>query len=138
MISIRRIVPKGLGAQFKAAPEAVEKGMREAAEAIQADMEKTTAGWKHEVTFSIDKSGDGYTIGTDDQIWTYQDEGTRPHVILPRRARVLRFEVGGDLVFAHRVNHPGTKARLFTKQLQKSWQRGVVPFIRAALEEHFK
>lgn len=40
----------------------------------------------------------------------YVDRGTKPHVILPRNARVLRFEVGGDTVFARRVNHPGTKA----------------------------
>lgn len=35
-------------------------------------------------------------------------DGTRPHVIVPVRARVLRFEVGGDVVYAARVNHPGT------------------------------
>ncbi len=37
--------------------------------------------------------------------------GTRPHVIRPRAARVLAFDVGGRRVFAHRVNHPGTKPK---------------------------
>ncbi|MFF3096828.1 hypothetical protein [Streptomyces cyaneofuscatus] len=40
-------------------------------------------------------------------------DGTRPHVIRPRRASVLRFELGGRTVFAKRVNHPGTRANNF-------------------------
>lgn len=41
----------------------------------------------------------------------YVHEGTGPHVIEPRTAQVLRFTVGGDVVFARRVNHPGTRAQ---------------------------
>lgn len=40
-------------------------------------------------------------------------DGTRPHVIRPRRKRALRFQVGGRIVFATRVNHPGTRPRPF-------------------------
>lgn len=40
-------------------------------------------------------------------------QGARPHVILPRNARVLRFEVGSRIVFARRVNHPGQRAQPF-------------------------
>jgi hypothetical protein len=40
-------------------------------------------------------------------------DGTRPHVIRPRRARALRFEMGGRAVFAAHVQHPGTKAAPF-------------------------
>lgn len=39
----------------------------------------------------------------------YTDEGTRPHVIRPRSKKVLRFKVGGRVVFARQVNHPGFK-----------------------------
>ena len=39
------------------------------------------------------------------------EKATRPHVIRPRRARVLRFQVAGRTVYATRVFHPGTKAR---------------------------
>lgn len=38
------------------------------------------------------------------------EKGSRPHIIVPRRASVLRFEVGGRVVFAKRVHHPGTQA----------------------------
>lgn len=37
--------------------------------------------------------------------------GTRPHVIVPRRGRYLRFQVGDRTVYARRVQHPGTPAR---------------------------
>lgn len=40
-------------------------------------------------------------------------QGARPHVIRPRNARVLRFEVGSRIVFARRVNHPGQRAQPF-------------------------
>lgn len=47
-------------------------------------------------------------------------EGTRPHEIRPRHARALRFQIGGRVIFAQRVRHPGTRA---------------VPFLAAAVAE---
>lgn len=149
------IIPKGLAAKFKAAPDAVAKGMDDAAEAVKKDYELTTQGWKHGVTFTVTTQGANRTVSTADDIWRYVDEGTKPHVIVPKRGRVLRFAVGGRaktapgkltsgsgskggaVVFRPRVNHPGTKARLFSQQIAKRWARGVAPFIRQALAEHF-
>lgn len=45
----------------------------------------------------------------------YVHEGTRPHLIRPRRAKALRFQVGGRTVYAMRVSHPGTRARPFLR-----------------------
>lgn len=54
------------------------------------------------------------------------DRGSRPHVILPRRARVLRFESGGMTVFARRVNHPGTRAKNWWEPvLRDAWPRAL-------------
>lgn len=40
--------------------------------------------------------------------------GTRPHIIRPRKKKgVLRFEVGGEVVFAKVVRHPGYKGDNF-------------------------
>lgn len=37
------------------------------------------------------------------------ERGSRPHLIVPRRASALRFTVGGRVIFARSVNHPGTR-----------------------------
>lgn len=54
----------------------------------------------------------------------YVERGTRAHVIRPKRARALRWaagnptlsgrpRAGGNVRFAKRVNHPGTRAQPF-------------------------
>lgn len=46
----------------------------------------------------------------------YVTGGTRPHIIRPRRAQALRFTVGGRVVYAKFVMHPGTKPNDFLRQ----------------------
>jgi hypothetical protein len=44
----------------------------------------------------------------------YVNDGTRPHVIAARNRKYLRFVThGGQIVFAKRVQHPGTKPTYF-------------------------
>jgi hypothetical protein len=44
----------------------------------------------------------------------YVHEGTRPHVIVPRKAKALAWKgTGGKVRFAKRIRHPGTKANPF-------------------------
>ena len=63
-------------------------------------------GWAH------------YVIGTPVEYAPFVEFGTRPHLILPRRARALRFVVDHMLVFAKRVEHPGTKPqRVFARSI---------------------
>ena len=40
----------------------------------------------------------------------FHHEGTMPHEIHPRFKRALKFTMGGFIVFARRVYHPGTRA----------------------------
>lgn len=40
-------------------------------------------------------------------------EGTGPHKITASPGRIMRFNVGGKVVYAHKVNHPGTKPRKY-------------------------
>lgn len=39
----------------------------------------------------------------------FVEQGTRPHVILPRNAKALRFVINGQVIFAKKVNHPGSR-----------------------------
>jgi hypothetical protein len=43
-------------------------------------------------------------------------DGTRPHLIRPRRAKALRFEVDGSVVFSRLVRHPGTRPNPFLQR----------------------
>jgi len=55
-----------------------------------------------------------YTIGSDVYYAPFVNDGTRPHIIRPRRpGGTLRFTVGGRVVYAKVVHHPGTRARPF-------------------------
>jgi hypothetical protein len=46
----------------------------------------------------------------------YVESGTRPHEIRPVRARALRFVIGTEVVFAMRVQHPGTRPQPFVRE----------------------
>jgi hypothetical protein len=54
-------------------------------------------------------------VGSNDPIALWHHEGTVPHVIVPRRRRWLVFywRRVGAVVFAKRVNHPGTQPNRF-------------------------
>lgn len=61
------------------------------------------------------------TISAWDRKAMMHHEGTRPHIIRPRNAKVLRFKVGGKVVYASLVRHPGTKPnRFLTDNLPKT------------------
>ncbi|SRR5712691_2067245 len=65
-----------------------------------------------------------------------QEVGTRPHVILPRKSGgYLRFEVGGRVVFAKKVNHPGTKPTPWLHEAFDTLKPSFQPAINTAL--HF-
>lgn len=49
----------------------------------------------------------------------YLEFGTKPHPIVARRRKALRFTVGGNLVFRRRVMHPGTSATRFLHNATK-------------------
>lgn len=57
----------------------------------------------------------------------YVREGARPHIIRPRGARALRFEVDGRVVFANVVHHPGARPNDFLGRALRLGRRVHVP-----------
>lgn len=67
---------------------------------------------------------------------------TAPHLILPKKASVLRFEAGGKTVFARKVNHPGSKMpersflrsslRDMSEQISREMKESVIKAIKEA------
>lgn len=65
----------------------------------------------------------------------YVNFGTKPHTILPRTKKVLKFKIGGKVVFATRANHPGTKANPFVERTVTRSEGGVNRFFDTALDD---
>lgn len=55
----------------------------------------------------------GYVVRVGAEYGVFVDQGTRPHVILPKRKPFLAFQKDGRWIFTKRVNHPGTKPTFF-------------------------
>jgi hypothetical protein len=70
---------------------------------------------KHKIRPIVSTTGAGGLgiIMVDHPAVTFVLYGTRPHVIVARNKKVLKFKVDNRDVFARRVNHPGTKANNF-------------------------
>lgn len=125
---------------------AIVAAARKASHEIVLDYRETTRSWNHkpvfEVVINVNPNIE-ILVGTDDEIYGYVDEGTKPHIIKPKRARALSFQWGGKgsymaktkpgvigsqpggprgpMVSFKQVHHPGTKARGFSKAIDKKW-----------------
>jgi hypothetical protein len=133
---------------------AVENGMQAAAEGVRADFYATTNTWERGVSFTISRPGAfRRIIGTDDEIWTMLNQGTKPHLIYPRRAKALAFATGGRAKTKPRVlgssagsqgstfvttrgpvQHPGTKAREWDTTAQKKWQQELATVVQRSVD----
>ncbi len=61
--------------------------------------------------------------------------GSRPHEILPRNGKFLRFEKDGRVIFARRVNHPGNRPFRYMRDSFAENSADGVQRIRAAVQE---
>lgn len=81
-----------------------------------------TGALKRSINFRLVQTGGGLVavIGSDNRIALMHHQGTRPHIIVPRRAQTLRFYSRGRIVYSKLVHHPGTKPnRYLTDNLRR-------------------
>lgn len=156
MIRLTVIKPNAKKVLFTRFADAARQGLEDAADGALKDFQSTTKTWKHDVTFEKKARKDGYDIGPTGgatEIYGYVDQGTRAHRIIARRAKRLRFGVGGSpktrpgaigsgsgsagkgAVFARAVNHPGSKARGFSKLIRAKWAAQTKRLIEQRIRE---
>lgn len=159
MVAMRAITPKRrnhLVAVGRTITQSMDRELDRLARGVLADFHRVTATWSHRVAFKVEKFKRGFARGrrvyTDDKIFKYVEFGTRPHVIVPRRAKLLRFQTDyqaktkpgrltsgpggarGPTVFARAVSHPGTEGRHFRKTIKKKWEPRVTRRLRGAVK----
>lgn len=122
---------------------------------VKQDFERTVRTWKEQPQFRLVKvSKFGYEVETNNPIYGYVDEGTRPHVIRPKKAKALRFNTQGfkpktspktlvstsgspakpPTAFAQEVHHPGTQARNYTQRIAEKSRKRFAKDLRKALK----
>lgn len=104
----------------------IERRVLDAARVGIADVAKVAYRSAKETTLFKDRTGE--LRGTLDIVDTgaytkrviarakhsvFVENGTKAHTILPKNGGLLRFTIGGRVVYARRVSHPGTEARPF-------------------------
>lgn len=69
---------------------------------------------------SRDARGQYVMVGSRLNYALMHHEGTKPHLIAAKNAKMLRFVKGSTVIYAHSVMHPGTKANKYlTDNLKK-------------------
>lgn len=147
--------------------------LRKEGRAQVRELDKTVATWRNKPKFAFrislrrrtqlasvrtEPTGDADAV----QIWTWLNEGTEPHDIVPKQPGVypLRFVwdgpgsyqakteprvIGsgsggatGDVVFFHKVRHPGTEARewttVITQRRRKRYTRRMIRAVQRGLK----
>jgi HK97 gp10 family phage protein len=86
---------------------------------------------------SIEKQVEGLSgsVGPTVPYAVYVEYGTLPHEIHPMFANVLRFDVGGKIVFTTVVHHPGTRPQPFIEQTAEDMKEKIPELWQQLFEE---
>jgi len=79
---------------------------------LKRNTPKKTGGLRDSI--NVKSTGSSLIISMD-AYGEYVEFGTRPHLILPKTKKALKFEVNGQEVFSKKVLHPGTQAQPFVR-----------------------
>lgn len=82
----------------------------EAAAKIQVGMKTGALKMSIHTRMSTGTRGPEVRIGSDLSYALLHHQGTKPHLIMPKRAGgMLRFSAGGRIIYTRKVMHPGTR-----------------------------
>jgi phage gpG-like protein len=76
-----------------------------------------------------------FVIGAGTEYAATIEFGSAPHFILPRSAKVLKFDVGGETVFAKWVSHPGTAPQMIIHRAKMENYDKIVQAVRDGVVE---
>jgi hypothetical protein len=90
-------------------------------------------------TFKLDRARPSNLmarVSTDSEKAVFRDLNTRPHVIVPKNAKVLRFFPRGSSVpvFRKYVSHPGTQGNFFWRRANEFSQEHFEPMLKIAID----
>lgn len=129
--------------------EAMERGVMKTAMQTLRDFESTVRTWDHKPVFdvTITRTGGDFQIsaGTDNLIYLFVSEGTKPHTIAAKRSPYLIFQGGykaktrvgiigsnaggrdenGDWFRKKQVQHPGFPGRQFIGKIRSRRQKSL-------------
>lgn len=111
-------------------PKHFYKEMIKAAEKLSKDAEKqfkeTTKGWKTKVKWHIEirirQSEIRTQVYTTNKIYGYVNDGTKAHIIRPKKKRALKWEGADGPIFSAHAHHPGFKGYHHDKRIAKDIQ----------------
>lgn len=132
---------------------AIENALTGAAKNVKVDFDTTTQTWRTRPEFTIDREPGKRTVSTDDEIYGYVNDGTRPHIIAPKNGKVLAFGVPSSPKTAVRVigsskgsrgstivrtpkpvQHPGSDAREFDVTIKDKWDDKLAGILQRAID----
>lgn len=149
---MKTIIPKQLLFKPRELSRAIDNALTGSAKAVKVDFQVTTQTWVTKPDFVIEDSPGKRTISTDNEIYGYVNDGTRPHIIAAKNAKQLVFGVpygaktapkvigstagrrGKTIVRKKTVQHPGTEARAFDEVIADKWAEQLPVTLQRAID----
>lgn len=76
-----------------------------------------------------------FVVGTSVKYAAVQNDGRGPYDIYPKKASALRFKIGGKVIFAKHVRHPGIKGKHYVEESIDQANDRIAEFVDQAIEE---
>jgi hypothetical protein len=147
-------VTRGLMADPRKLSRVIENALSAAALGAKADFGVTAQTWSKESKprFSILRKTGERIVYTGSKIYKFVDGGTKPHNIVAKGKKPLKFKSGyraktspgkigsgsggtsGSWVSKRMIKHPGTKPRKFSETIAKKWRKELPEIMQRSID----